>query len=191
MKPKAPLYLALIHWPVYNQKREVVATSITPFDLHDIARTSKTYGIERYFVVCPVESQRLLAEKIMGHWLTGIGAEMNVTRKEAFELVQLAAQVEDACLTIKNETAKSPRLIATSAQNGPGRLSFSQVSQTLFESDDPHLLLFGTGWGMTEEILKKADLFLEPIAGLGEGAYNHLPVRAAVAIILDRLLSQR
>ncbi len=190
MKPKAPLYLALIHWPVYNQRREVVGTSITPFDLHDIARISKTYGISRYFVVCPVESQRKLAQRIMDHWLTGLGAEMNVTRKEAFELVSLLPRLEDACLTIQNEIGKPPRLVATSAKSGKGRISFPALQEQLEGSEAPHLILFGTGWGMTEEILDKADVFLEPIEGLGEGSYNHLPVRAAVAIILDRLLGR-
>jgi hypothetical protein len=190
MKPKAPLYLALIHWPVYNQQRDVVATSITPFDLHDIARISKTYGISRYFVVCPVESQRKLAQRIMDHWLTGAGAEMNVTRKEAFELVSLVPLLTDACLTIQNELGKPPRLVATSAKGGAGRISYAALQETLDSSPDPHLLLFGTGWGMTEEVLNQADFFLEPIEGLGEGSYNHLPVRAAVAIILDRLLGR-
>ena len=189
MQPKSPLYVALIHWPVYNQRGEVVGTSITPFDLHDIARTSKTFGITKYFVVCPVESQRKLAARIMDHWLTGIGAEMNVTRKEAFETVALVPQLEDACLTIQGDLGKSPRLVATSAKPGPNRVSFPELRAELEESDEPHLIMFGTGWGMTEDILSRADRFLEPIAGRGDGSYNHLPVRAAVAIILDRLLS--
>jgi len=190
MIPKAPLYIALIHHPVYNQKGQVVTTSITPFDLHDLARTSKTYGITKYFVVCPVESQRRLAQRIMDHWLTGVGAEMNVTRKQAFELVELTDSLEQACLTIKNETAKPPRLVATSAKPGEGRLRYQDVRAELSESEIPHLLMFGTGWGMTEEVLSQAELFLEPIAGQGDGSYNHLPVRAAVAIILDRLLGE-
>jgi len=187
---KAPLYLALIHYPVYNQRKEVVTTSITPFDLHDLARTSKTYGITKYFVICPVESQRRLAQRIMDHWLTGVGAEMNVTRKQAFELVELCDSLDQACLTIKNETDRPPRLVATSAKDGEGRLKFQELRSQLQENDQPHLMLFGTGWGMTEEVLSRAELFLEPIAGQGDGSYNHLPVRAAVAIILDRLLGE-
>jgi len=190
MIPKAPLYLALIHYPVYNQRKEVVTTSITPFDLHDLARTSKTYGITKYFVICPVESQRRLAQRIMDHWLTGVGAEMNVTRKQAFELVELCDSLDQACLTIKNETDRPPRLVATSAKDGEGRLKFRELRSQLQENDQPHLMLFGTGWGMTEEVLSRAELFLEPIAGQGDGSYNHLPVRAAVAIILDRLLGE-
>ncbi len=184
----APIYLALIHYPVYNTHGEVVCTSITPFDLHDIARTCKSFGITKYFVVCPVETQRRLASRIMDHWLTGVGAEMNWTRKVAFELVSLVETLEEACLTIQNETGRPPRLVATSAKSGPGRLSFSDLKGHLQDSDQPHLFLFGTGWGMTEEILQKAEVFLAPIAGGGDGSYNHLPVRAAVAIILDRLL---
>jgi hypothetical protein len=57
------------------------------------------------------------------------------------------------------------------------------------EEGGPHVLLFGTGWGLTREFLASCDYMLKPIEGLG--GYNHLPVRSAVAIILDRLLSNR
>lgn len=189
MISKAPLYLALVHYPVYNANREVVCTSITPFDLHDIARITKTYGIRKYFVICPVESQQRLAQRIMDHWLTGVGGELNQTRKDAFAGVSLVPTLEEACLTIQNETDTAPRLVATSARPGPQRLSFGRLQKVLEGGEQPHLLLFGTGWGMTEDLLGQAHDILEPIAGGGDGSYNHLPVRAAVAIILDRLLS--
>jgi hypothetical protein len=48
------------------------------------------------------------------------------------------------------------------------------------------LLLFGTGWGLADEVLEAADALLPPLAG--PSGYNHLSVRAAAAIVLDRLL---
>lgn len=188
MKPKAPLYLALLHHPVYNAHREIVTTSITPFDLHDIARASKTYGVAKYFVVCPVESQRRLAQKIMDHWLVGVGGQLNQTRKAAFQDIALVSDLSEARLTIEKEVGRPPRLVATSAKSGPNRLSFQDFRGQLATRDEPHLLMFGTGWGMTEELLGEAEALLAPIQGAGEGSYNHLSVRAAVAIILDRLL---
>jgi hypothetical protein len=190
MIPKAPLSVALVHHPVYDIHQKVVSTSITPFDLHDIARIAKTYGIYRYFVVCPVETQRRLAQRIMDHWLTGVGGELNWTRKEAFGLVRLVPTLEEARLTIQGELGRAPRLIATSARIGPGRLGFPGMQSQLAESPDPHCLIFGTGWGLTEEVLAGMDGILEPIAGGGDGSYNHLSVRSAVAIILDRLLGR-
>jgi len=55
-------------------------------------------------------------------------------------------------------------------------------------NEKPYLILFGTGWGMTEELIGKADAVLPPI--LGENEYNHLSVRSATAIILDRLIGR-
>jgi hypothetical protein len=46
------------------------------------------------------------------------------------------------------------------------------------------LLLFGTGNGMAEDLLAACDYLLPPLRA---GGYNNLSVRAAVAIILDRL----
>ncbi len=57
------------------------------------------------------------------------------------------------------------------------------------EGGPPLLFLFGTGWGLTEEVLEQADDILEPIRGAG--AYNHLSVRSAAAILLDRLRGAR
>ena len=188
MTQMAPLYISLIHHPVYNAHGEEVCTSITPFDLHDIARAAKTFGIIKYFVVCPVESQQKLAQRIMDHWLVGVGGELNQTRRDAFAGVALVSTLEEACLTINEELGNPPRLIATSAKAGPDRLKFQELRAQLRERTDPHLLLFGTGWGMTEALLEKTEATLEPIEGGGDGSYNHLSVRSAVAIILDRLL---
>jgi hypothetical protein len=55
----------------------------------------------------------------------------------------------------------------------------------LGKPDDPYLLLLGTGWGLSDDCFEAADFILEPIAGAG--TYNHLSVRSAAAILLDRL----
>jgi len=56
----------------------------------------------------------------------------------------------------------------------------------LLRETAPFLILLGTGWGLTDEILARSDYILEPIEG--DSDYNHLSVRSAAAIILDRLL---
>lgn len=54
------IYLALVHYPVYNKRREVVCTSVTNFDIHDISRTCSTYDIKGYRLVVPVDAQKKL-----------------------------------------------------------------------------------------------------------------------------------
>ena len=49
----------------------------------------------------------------------------------------------------------------------------------------PMMILFGTGFGLAPAVLERADIVLNAI--LGPGDYNHLSVRAAVSIMLDRL----
>ena len=46
----------------------------------------------------------------------------------------------------------------------------------------------GTGFGIEAEAMKKFDYILEPVYGSCD--YNHLCVRSAVAIILDRLAGE-
>ena len=182
----AELYLALLHHPVYDKERKVVTTSITNMDIHDISRSAKTYGVKRFFVVNPVPTLRALAEKILDHWQAGYGSTYNATRKDALEIVALSQRLEDTLEAVRQEAGERPRLIATSARDGGTRLSFATLRRRLEQVGPPVLILLGTGWGLTEQVLDQADDFLEPIRG--RGGYNHLSVRAAAAIILDRLL---
>ena len=185
----SPLYVALLHHPVYDKHGDVVATAVTNMDVHDLARIGKTYGVSGIFIATPVRALRLLAEKILEHWRTGFGAEYNETRREALALVRTVVDLDAAILEIEHGSGERPVLVATSAKEGEGRTSFEEFRARLLAGSKPHLLMLGTGWGLTREILARADLVLEPIRGVS--GYNHLPVRAAAAITLDRLLAPR
>ena len=185
----ASLYLALLHHPVYDKEHRVVTTSITNMDIHDISRSAKTYGVTRFFVVNPVPALRTLAEKILDHWQVGYGSTYNVTRKDALALVSLSHDLDQTLEAIRQETGQQPHIVATSAKAGGLRITFPVLRRKLAADGPPILILFGTGWGLTEEVLDRADDFLEPIQG--GGSYNHLSVRAAAAILLDRLLGER
>jgi hypothetical protein len=185
----ADIYLALLHYPVYDKDRKVVTTSITNMDIHDIARSARTYGVKRYFVVTPVRTLQALAEKILDHWQHGYGSVYNETRKDALALVSLADDLNHTIEAIRQESGERPRLVATSARSGEVRVTFAQMRRRVEEEGPPLLFLFGTGWGLTEEVLGQADDILEPLRGAG--AYNHLSVRSAAAILLDRLRGAR
>lgn len=185
----ADLYLVLLHHPVLDKNGQVVTTALTNLDIHDIARSARTYGVRRFYVAHPVKALRVLAAKIMEHWDTGYGSTYNATRKDALSRVVLEQDLDTTILALERETGQRPRLIMTSARAAPGRMSFAQLREEMQRRDDPHLVVLGTGWGLTEEITNRADAFLEPIQGSSD--YNHLSVRAAAAILLDRLQAPR
>ncbi len=180
------LYLALIHAPVYNKNMETVATSITNLDLHDIARACTTFGVKRYYIVHPAPAQQDLARRIMGYWQEGFGAEYNPNRQEAFANVRLVSSLEEVLREIEEEEKAAAFKVATDARTYPNTINYGDLRQKLDrQGEPPVLLLFGTGWGIIKEEMEKADAILAPIYGTGE--YNHLSVRSAVSIILDRL----
>ncbi|MGH7858286.1 MAG: RNA methyltransferase [Candidatus Binatia bacterium] len=181
-----PLYVALLHHPVYDRNGQVVATAVTNMDVHDLARIGKTFGVRRIYIATPVRALRLLAEKIIEHWEHGFGATYNETRRVALALVRTVTDLDAAILETEREAGEAPVLVATSARQGKRHVSFADLRRRLGEGSAPHLLVLGTGWGLTPEIIDRADLVLEPIQGVA--GYNHLPVRAAAAIMLDRLL---
>jgi hypothetical protein len=148
-----------------------------------------TFGLGKYFVVTPLPLQRKLAGQLMGHWLSGPGADKNWTRKEAFRRVEVLEDLKPALEEIKAESGTAPRLVATTAREMKNQVSFGRLRKIIREQEkQSFLVLFGTGWGLTEEfMLSDCDSVLEPIRGGSD--YNHLSVRTAAAIILDRLFA--
>lgn len=181
----ANLAIALLHHPVYNKRRELVTTALTNLDLHDIARSSRTFGLERFYIVTPSLEQRRLAERIAGHWQEGWGATYNPDRREALSIVRVCATLEQAVAELQTGFSRPVRTVITGAAPRPDSITCRELRRRLDEPENPHLLLLGTGWGLTEECFQAADFTLEPI--YGAGSYNHLSVRSAAAILLDRL----
>lgn len=180
------LAIALVHYPVYNKHHEVVTSALTNLDQHDIARSSKTYGLGRFYIVTPSEEQRKLAERISGHWKQGWGAEYNPDRKQALDIVRVTPSISSAVADFQTGFKKTVKLAVTGAAERSGTTSLGIFKEFIQDVAQPYLLMLGTGWGLTEEIFSTADLILEPIAG--NGLYNHLSVRSAAAIMLDRIL---
>lgn len=179
------LAIALLHYPVYNKHHEVVTTALTNLDQHDIARSSKTFGLDRFYIVTPAEEQRRLAERISGHWQEGWGADYNPDRRSALEIVRVCPTLQSAIEDFQKGFVKQVKVAITGAAQRPGSISLSALRQLLDDVEQPYLLILGTGWGLTDECFEAADHILEPIAG--NGSYNHLSVRSAAAIMLDRL----
>ena len=178
-------YIALLHSPVRDKKGRVTVTSIANMDIHDIARCARTFGVGRFYIVTPIEEQKALAEKILRHWQVGYGSHYNPFRKEAFSLVDLKGSLDEVIADIALRFGKEPRIVVTGARMAGKTFPAASLREKILAGSDPFLLLFGTGWGLAEEVVERAHYLLEPIRGTGE--YNHLPVRAAVAILLDRL----
>ena len=185
LPPVANLAIALVHYPVYNKLHEVVTTALTNLDLHDIARSSRTFGLDRFYIVTPSKDQQALALRITGHWQTGWGASYNPDRKDALDIVRVVDTLNFAVNDFQTGFTEPVRTVITGAAGRPGSITCQDLKQLLSNSDSPFMLLLGTGWGLTESCFEAADYILEPIAGAG--TYNHLSVRSAAAIMLDRL----
>ena len=177
------LHCALVHYPVFLGDRKTGATSLTNLDVHDIARCSRTYGLGSFTVVTPLKDQQTILETLVRHWTEGPGGVSNPDRAEAFSLVRMASDVQGAIDLVEARTGQRPVLLGTSARDN-GVMTPQAVRDLLV--DRPVLLLFGTGHGMAPEILDACDGILRPLRWMD--AYNHLPVRGAVAITLDRVL---
>ncbi len=185
------LYVALLHYPVINKNGDTIASAVTNLDLHDISRVAKTYGVKAFYVVTPLTDQQVLVNRIVSHWVSGAGSRYNPKRRAALELIRIKTALDDVIDHIKAKEKATPVTVVTSADqrlmNDRRKIGFYQFREML-KKESVYLLIFGTGWGLSRRILARADYLLEPVTGCT--GYNHLSVRSAASIILDRLLGR-
>lgn len=182
------LYVALIHYPVMNKKDQPIGSALTTIDLHDIARASATFGVKGFYVVTPYEDQALLANQVIEHWTKGVGGSLNPDRKRALGCVRVVKRFEDVISEVKNENGLPVVTIATSAKQADRCISPAAINDMLKDKVS-HVIVFGTAWGLAEELINDCDYMLAPIYGNTD--YNHLSVRSAVSIYLDRIINGR
>ena len=187
-------YVGLVHFPVYNRENEIVTSSITTLDIHDLARSTATYGLAGYYVVTPIAAQRAKVDQIVDAWFGQEETEpeeaLRDSRTRALTLVRTAASIDMAIASIRANHDEKPLVVVTSANPAPqlSPVSVLELRRKCIPENSPVLLLFGTGWGLESGVLAQADVLLEPISG--SGPYNHLSVRSAAAIVLDRLFGK-
>ncbi|SNR87331.1 tRNA (Guanine37-N(1)-) methyltransferase [Humidesulfovibrio mexicanus] len=189
------LFLCLLHHPVLDKAGKTATVSLTNLDIHDMCRVSRTYELGGAFFVTPLDDQRELGQRLLDHWTEGPGGQANPDRGQALRLGRMAASLDEVLERVAARTGRTPRLVATSARAGyrvrRGRkermIAFTPpgVVRGWLERE-PVVLVLGTGHGLAPEVLERSDAVLTPVRGFSR--YNHLPVRAAAAILADRLL---
>lgn len=182
-----PMYLGLIHHPIKDKRGDLITTSVTNMDIHDIARTARTFGFKGYFIVTPIEKQHKLVSTILDYWNTDSANEYNPDRSSALSFIKLENTVENAIDKIKEAEGESPLVCVTGANFEESDGNEAALRSKLELDNKPLFLLFGTGWGLHASLLEKADFMLNPIHGTAYDGYNHLSVRSAVAIYCDRI----
>lgn len=182
------LYLAIMHHPVYNKHHEVITTSIVIHDIHDIARAGATYGARALYEVEPLPQEQQIALRIAHFWNEGFGREYNPNRAESLSLLHVVSHFEEAVADVQGQEGEAPILVATSARVFANSIGYTEMGARIRSADHPYLLTFGTGFGLADEVMAQMDYILDPIWGPTD--FNHLSVRSAAAIILDRLLGR-
>jgi hypothetical protein len=177
--------LALVHYPVVDKFDQLYTTAITNIDVHDIARSARTFGLDQYYIISPIDAQRKLADTIATFWIDGTGHRRNPDRANAMGLVNVAVTLEECLAREESLVGEKPVLIATSAKPCPKKIIRNEEGQQIIKAAKSSVLVFGTGYGLAPSIIDMADYLLEPICGSPD--YNHLSVRSAAAITLDRL----
>lgn len=182
--------IALVHHPVLDGRGEIVTSAFTNLDIHDLARSARTYGVADYFVVHPITAQRELVLRIKKHWEEGSSGKRIPARRAALALVRPVASLDEAYSGLGHGLGgrEAIEVWTTGAKTAPGALAIATARERVAGEGKPVLIVFGTSWGLAQSVHDAADARLAPIEPKRVTGYNHLSVRAACAIMLDRLL---
>jgi len=178
--------LAIVHYPVLDKRGEIVSTSINNLEMHDVARSCMTFGVELCYIVTPLDKQRAIAGQLVEHWRSGYGRKYNPDRAEALGKISIRKTLGEVMAEFDG---LKPHVIGTSSRQRDISIGYDDLKEWVVSDSRPFLLLFGTGWGLPPEIVSGCERTLLPIKGPGD--YNHLSLRVAIGIILDRLFGVR
>jgi hypothetical protein len=185
--------IVLVHHPVLDGRGDVVTTAVTNLDVHDLARSARSYGCSDYFVAHPITAQRELVTRIHDHWTDGSSGKRIPDRREALSVLRIVDSLQTAIDALGGR--ERVEIWATAARKLGPTLSFADARERLeagagHDAEKTILIVFGTGWGLAPAVMNQVDAILEPIAST-RTEYNHLSVRSACAIALDRLFGSR
>lgn len=162
-------------------------SSVTSLDIHDIARSSATYGLKNYFIVTPLQDQQKIVKTLLTFWQTDVGAAYNPSRHEAVNKVILASTFDEVIANIRAKEGKEPLVISTSAKKQPHVETITYYDhEKVWSLNRPVVFVFGTSQGLTQDFIDRCDFLLGPVYGFSD--FNHLSVRSAAAIVFDRWL---
>jgi tRNA (guanine37-N1)-methyltransferase len=179
-------YVVLMHTDILLKSGAVGTSSVASLDIHDIARSSATFGLKGYFLVTKLEDQAQLVNTFLDFWKSDDGKEYNKNRYQAMHRVQTASSIDEVIDKITQIENAAPLMVATCAKKQ--QLQTPQIDYhsqgTVWAHNRPVLFIFGTAHGLSQSIIERCDYLLLPVNGMT--SYNHLSVRSAAAVIFDR-----
>lgn len=188
---KHKVAVVLLHYPVTSRTGDPITTSVTNLDIHDIARSARTYEVDHYYLVTPLIEQKEMVDRILGYWKLEKTKEWHPDRHAALSRIEILPFFEEVKADLN---ARYPGLTLEvtmpDARPLPNQLSYQAIRKKWAEepSFGVKIIVFGTGGGVAAPFFPEVHTYLDPIYGpLGKEGYNHLSVRAAAAIVLDRL----
>lgn len=185
MNPLDHLHLALRHDNVLGRGDSLIHASVTQIDLHDFSRLCRTYGLAGFHCVTEMDGQHRISEEILTYWREGFGKDYNPDRVQALTQLHLHRSFDAMTAAVTAAEGQAPLLVGTSARRYDKTIDFDAFLSIMERSGQPAIVQFGTSWGLSPEQLHRCDWVLPPIEG--RDGYNHLSVRCAAAVIVDRL----
>jgi hypothetical protein len=182
--------VVLLHHPVTNRLGILTTTAVTNMDIHDLSRTCRTYEVDHFFLVSPLQGQDEVVDRILSYWGSDSAKEWHPDRAEALSRTRFLTDFDQVRkVLVETYPDLKMEVVMPDARPLGGQVGYAETrTEWAGQAPGVKIIVLGTGWGVAQEFHQQVDRFLGPIYGpQGPEGYNHLSVRAAGAVILDRL----
>lgn len=186
LRPGRNLSFCLCHYPVRLEGGRTGHSSLTNLDAHDIGRISRSYGMGPFFILLSLKEQRVILDNILSHWMGRQGA-YDDRKKAIAQIIPVSgfAELEERAA---DYYGARPAFIASSAAWPDKKMRRQLLTPSDVRAlcqEKPVIILLGTARGLDLKALPMEFSLLRPLRFLDE---NHLSVRAAAAVMADRIL---
>jgi len=182
--------VVLLHHPVTNRLGDLTTTAVTNMDIHDLSRTCRTYEVDHFYLVSPLEGQEGVVDRILSYWGSDSAREWHPDRAEALGRTWFLTDFDRVREDLAGRySGLQMEVVMPDARPLGGQVGYAETrAEWTGQPPGVKVIVLGTGWGVAPDFYSNVDRFLGPIYGpQGSEGYNHLSVRAAGAVILDRL----
>ncbi len=94
-----------------------------------------------------------------------MGGTLNPDRKEAFGMLKIFPSLGKAAEWVAKREKETPLLVGTTARPRAGSFHWLEVKRRILKEKKPVVFVFGTGSGLTDEVLEKCGVVLDRFFG--------------------------
>ncbi len=101
---------------------------------------------------------------------------MRPQRGETLEFLAVLRSLDALAEAVELKESRRPLCAVTTSRRTWQAIIYDHAIREVKGAETPIVILFGTGWGLAEEVFKMSDMILTPVWAETDMGFNHLSV---------------